>query len=75
MRLDGVMLSVALKLKLFSGLVECTENGNGTGTESRNGNDLRKMPNEGYDVDTQIRFYSMMLLCSIVGPFCTVPLK
>ena len=36
------------------------------------GNDQRKMPDEGYHVDIQVMFYSMMLLCLIVGSFCTV---
>ena len=33
------------------------------------------MCGEGYHVDILDRFYSMMLLCKIVGPLCTVPLK
>ena len=44
-------------------------------TESGNGNDQRKMPDEGYHVNIRVRFYSMMLLCNIVGPFRTVLLK
>ena len=42
------------------------------GTESGNGNDIWKMPDEGYHVDIQVMFYSMILLCNIVGPFCTI---
>ena len=41
-------------------------------TESGNGNDQRKMSDEGYHLNIRVRFYSMMLLCNIVG---TVPLK
>ena len=41
---------------------------NGTETESGNGNDQRKMPDEGYHLNIRVRFYSMMLLCNIVGP-------
>ena len=44
-------------------------------TESGNGNNQRKRPDEGYHVNIRVRFYSMMLLCNIVGPFRTVPLK
>ena len=40
-----------------------------TGTESGNGNYQWKMPDEGYQVNTHVRFFSMMLLCRIVGPF------
>ena len=34
-----------------------------------------EMLDKGYDVDTQVRFYSMVLLCNIVGTFRTVPLQ
>ena len=44
-------------------------------TESGNGNDQWKMPDEGYHVNIRVRFYSTMLLCNIIGPFRTVPLK
>jgi len=34
-----------------------------------------KMPDEGYDFIIQIKFYSVMLLGNVVGPFCTALLK
>jgi len=46
-----------------------------TETVSRNRNDQRKMPDEGYNVNVEITFYSLVLLSNIVGPFCTVSLK
>jgi len=44
------------------------------GTESRNRNNQWEILDEGYRVDIQVMFYSMMLLCNIVEPFCTVKL-
>jgi len=40
-----------------------------------NGNNQQKMPYEGYNVIIHIKFYSMVLLDNIVGPFCLVLLK
>jgi len=41
----------------------------------RDGNNQWKMPDEGYNVIIQIKFYSMVLLGNTVGPFCPVSLK
>jgi len=43
--------------------------------EAGTGTTQWKMPDEGCDVIIQIKFYSVMLLGNIVGPFCTVLLK
>jgi len=39
---------------------------------SGNGNNQWKISDDGYNVIIQIKFYSMVLLGNIVGPFCQI---
>ena len=47
--------------------------------QDENGKQERELPTEmpdgGYHVNIQAKFYSMILLCKIFGPFCTVQPK
>jgi len=45
------------------------ENGNGMEKGSGNGNNQRKMPDEGYNVIIQIKFYSVMYLGNVAALF------